>query len=236
MGNPGLCVFVVDQKFSIKIWTHVHHVLCFNWCYKGIGILMWQYIMWFRNYILLQIRFRYWSFLGRKMSVQGKLNFCKSISNLIQHFKYGGFWEGFHLVLIFFGLVPVFLEEIPINMDTFPPNVFIYLGELTFLKENILCKINFLNVCGFGACFVSSFICKRWANVAWTCVLNKGQQVATLSQRKKWERINLSKSLYLVETDTICWSYFQTYSPQGHGISQSFNWSHKVNHIYNPSL
>lgn len=57
------------------------------------------------------------------------------------------------MVLILFGLVLVFLEDIPINMDTSPPNVFIYLDELTFLKENILCKIYFLNVCGFGAYF-----------------------------------------------------------------------------------
>lgn len=169
------------------------------------------------------------------MLVQDQLNFCKSIFNLTQHFKYGGFWAGFHLVLIWFGAW-FFLEDIPINMDTSPPNVFINLDELIFLKENILCKIYFLNVCGFGACFVSSLIRKRWTNVAWAYVLNKGQQGATLSQRKKWEKINLSKSLYLAETDTICWSYFQTYSPQCHGISQSFNWSHKVNHIYNPSL
>lgn len=27
MGNPGLCAFVVDQEFSMKIWTHVHWVL-----------------------------------------------------------------------------------------------------------------------------------------------------------------------------------------------------------------
>lgn len=95
------------------------------------------------------------------MLVQDQLNFCKSIFNLSQHFKYGRFWEEFHLVLILFGLVLAFLEDIPINMDTSPPNVFIYLDELTFPKENILCKIYFLNVCGFGACFVSSFICKR---------------------------------------------------------------------------
>lgn len=95
------------------------------------------------------------------MLVQDQLSFCKFIFNLTQHFKYGGFWEGFHLVLILFGFVLVFLEDIPVNMDTSPPNVFIYLDELTFLKENILCKIYFLNVCGFGACFVSSFICKR---------------------------------------------------------------------------
>lgn len=59
------------------------------------------------------------------MLAQDQLNFCKSILNLTQHFKYGGFWEGFNLVLILFASVLVYLEEIPINMDTSPLNVFI---------------------------------------------------------------------------------------------------------------
>lgn len=95
MGNPGLCVFGIDQEFSMNIWTHVHWVLYINWFYKGTGILMCKYIIWFRNYFLLQIRFRYWSFLRRKLLVQDQLNFHKSIFNLTQHFNYVDFGRGF---------------------------------------------------------------------------------------------------------------------------------------------